>query len=96
MTAYHRGGLSSEQVRATRLFYSLRSRLLYAKKHFPIWQVWTLLVATLFVEGPVRLVTRLLFGRPAQAFETVAAYRRLLTFLWWNGLRGRSEWVVRP
>lgn len=32
--AYHKGGGASERVKAGRLFYTLRSRLLYAAKHF--------------------------------------------------------------
>ena len=32
--AFHRGGGSSEQVPAQRLFYSLRSRMAYSHKHF--------------------------------------------------------------
>lgn len=32
--AYHKGGGTSEQVRAHRLFYTQRSRILYAFKHF--------------------------------------------------------------
>lgn len=34
LTAFHRGGGVSEQVKAQRLFYSLRSRVIYARKHF--------------------------------------------------------------
>ena len=34
--AYHKGGGVSEQVKAHRLFYSLRSRILYARKHFSV------------------------------------------------------------
>src|SRR5258708_40080093 len=32
--AYHRGGGCSEQAKAARLFYALRSRILYSYKHF--------------------------------------------------------------
>ena len=32
--AYHKGGGTSEQIKSTRLFYSLRSRILYSYKHF--------------------------------------------------------------
>lgn len=90
VTAYHRGGLSSDQVRATRLFYSLRSRMLYAQKHFPRWQVWGLLFATLAVEGPARLMERLGRGRLVEAREVLAAYRRFWTFLTAGGLTGRT------
>ncbi len=32
--AYHKGGGTSEQIKARRLFYSLHSRILYWYKHF--------------------------------------------------------------
>src|SRR3972149_1193111 len=33
-TAFHKGGGCTDAVKATRLFYSLRSRLQYGRKHF--------------------------------------------------------------
>src|SRR5258706_863937 len=43
-TAYHKGGGSSQQAKAARLFYSLRSRLLYGFKHYSFAQGFTLAV----------------------------------------------------
>jgi hypothetical protein len=48
--AYHAGGGTSHQVKAMRLFYSLRSRLLYGFKHFPLWQAWVLTGVTMIME----------------------------------------------
>jgi hypothetical protein len=48
--AYHAGGGTSHQVKAMRLFYSLRSRLLYGFKHFPLWQAWVLTGVTMIIE----------------------------------------------
>lgn len=48
--AFHSGGGTSRQVKAHRLFYSLRSRLLYGFKHFPRWQAWGLAFVTLVIE----------------------------------------------
>lgn len=48
--AFHAGGGASNQAKARRLFYSLRSRLLYATKHFSAAGVGLVLLATLLVE----------------------------------------------
>lgn len=53
---YHKGGGTSEQIKSTRLFYSLRSRLLYAAKHFGSVEFSIVLLATLFLEPIARLV----------------------------------------
>ena len=54
--AYHAGGGTSRQVKDVRLFYSLRSRLLYGFKHFPSRQAWFLMVITMAVEPFSRLL----------------------------------------
>ncbi|MGI9234476.1 MAG: glycosyltransferase family 2 protein [Woeseiaceae bacterium] len=48
--AFHLGGGTTQQIKATRLFYSLRSRLLYGFKHFSLGKAWLLLAVTLVVE----------------------------------------------
>lgn len=48
--AFHAGGGTSNQVKARRLFYSLRSRLLYAAKHFSVAGALVVFLATLLVE----------------------------------------------
>lgn len=52
--AFHLGGGCSSQVKARRLFYSLRSRLLYGFKHFSRWQGWGIVVVTCIAEPCVR------------------------------------------
>jgi len=84
--AYHRGGLSSDQIKATRLFYSLRSRLLYAFKHFSFFRARVVLVLTFAIEGPARGVHALARGGGAPA-EVVVAYRRLWDFVRCPGWR---------
>jgi hypothetical protein len=78
--AYHRGGLSSDQVKAARLFYSLRSRLLYAWKHFPPFQAGLVTAVTFGVEWPARLAVAAVQGGGALA-ETALAFRRLRRFV---------------
>ena len=53
---HHKGRVSSEQVRGERLFYLLRSRTEYARKHWPPWQVVLLSAVQLVVELPVRAI----------------------------------------
>jgi GT2 family glycosyltransferase len=51
---HHSGQISSDQVKGKRLYYQLRSRTEYARKHWPAWQAPTLAALTLGVELPVR------------------------------------------
>lgn len=48
--AFHAGGGTSNQVKARRLFYSLRSRLLYTAKHFSSAGAALVFLATLLLE----------------------------------------------
>lgn len=75
--AFHAGGGTSRQVKVHRLFYSLRSRLLYAFKHFPRWQAWLLLVVTNTIEPFTRSAWCLLRGDFAGIKHIWAAYRML-------------------
>lgn len=52
---YHKGGGTSEQVKAQRLYYSLQSRLLYSAKHFGTAPSGVLLLGTLFIEPLARV-----------------------------------------
>lgn len=75
--AFHAGGGTSDQVKARRLFYSLRSRLLYAFKHFSFLAALMVLLTTLILEPLARSV--LAMGRRSLAGlkETWAGYRML-------------------
>lgn len=75
--AYHKGGGTSEQVKARRLFYSLRSRILYGYKHFTPTQATLLLVATLCFEPLTRLSFNLFQGAFRSARETISGYLML-------------------
>jgi N-acetylglucosaminyl-diphospho-decaprenol L-rhamnosyltransferase len=52
----HAGNVSSNQIRGTRLYHLLRSRLLFAYEHWPRWQAGVLVVLTLSVEPVARVV----------------------------------------
>lgn len=75
-TAYHRGGGCSDQVKATRLFYSLRSRLQFAHKHYRAHEV-AYVCALTFLELPLRLVRAATRFSREDARNTLAAYVQL-------------------
>lgn len=79
--AFHAGGGTSQQVKAVRLFYALRSRLLYGFKHFSRIRAFMLLALTMLVEPVSRVVFSFLRGGVRDVRDTMAAYRML-----WHGL----------
>jgi GT2 family glycosyltransferase len=75
---FHAGNVSSNQVRGTRLYHVLRSRLLFAYEHWPRWQAAVLVVLTLSVELAARLA-RAVWRRDGSDLSAVAAaYDKLL------------------
>lgn len=79
--AFHAGGGTSNQVKALRLFYSLRSRLLYARKHFSLTGLFFLLLATLLIEPLSRLLLALARRSWSGFKETCSAYVMLWRWL---------------
>jgi len=75
--AFHYGGGTSEQVKATRLFYSLSSRILYAFKHLGGLRGTLVLLATLMLEPVARLIAALGRGDLPAAWQTLNAYYKL-------------------
>jgi N-acetylglucosaminyl-diphospho-decaprenol L-rhamnosyltransferase len=75
--AYHRGGGVTEQVKPTRLFYSLRSRIQYAYKHFNRSTATLLTLGTLFVEPVSRVALAIIRRSPSQLVDTVKGYALL-------------------
>jgi len=76
--AFHAGGGASEKVKAHRLFYSLRSRLLYASKHFSFISYWTLVGATLLIEP----ISRAVFSLARSGLEDLRNTLRGYVMLW--------------
>ena len=56
----HAGGGTSSQVKAERLFYSNRSRILYSFKHFEKYQAVLVLFLTVFIEPFSRIMHSIL------------------------------------
>lgn len=80
-TAFHKGGGCTDAVKATRLFYSLRSRLQYGKKHFSAAGNMGLMITTVFVEFGARVFAAVLALSPSQMRETLSGYGKLLGYL---------------
>ena len=92
--AYHKGGGTSEQVKATRMFYSLRSRILYGYKHFGWFSATFLMAGTLFVEPISRLALAIWRRSGREAKETLKGYAmlwRALPKLFRNTLGGGRQ-----
>lgn len=85
--AFHAGGGTSKQVKAHRLFYSLRSRLLYAFKHFSWLGAFAVLLATLLLEPLSRSALALFRHSWSSLKETWVAYAML-----WRWL---PQWVFK-
>jgi GT2 family glycosyltransferase len=75
--AFHMGGGASRQAKPQRLFYSLRSRILYARKHFGALGYSAVIVTTLALEPCTRLLAAAIQRDRAVAAETLGGYRLL-------------------
>lgn len=78
--AYHRGQGTSDRVRAKRLFYSLRSRIRYAFKHFDLFSAYFILFLTLFIEPFSRILLDICRLSVGGVKDTVYGY----LLLWLN------------
>lgn len=79
--AYHKGGGTSERVKAKRLFYSLESRIKYSKKHFPPISSSLVIVSTLAVEPFIRMGENIFLGSKENLLNTLKAYKMLYKHL---------------
>ena len=87
-SAYHKGGGTSERVKATRLFYALRSRIQYGYKHFGWWGATSVMLATLLLEPFTRICLALTQRSFAPVKETLVGYAALWrTLPQWIGNR---------
>ncbi|MDO6764817.1 glycosyltransferase family 2 protein [Agarivorans sp. 1_MG-2023] len=85
--AFHEGGGTSNQVKAARLFYSLRSRLQYSFKHFHWFKASIITLVSIIIEPLMRCLLCVsrkdLFG----VKETLLAYKNLLKWYVTKGER---------
>lgn len=75
--AFHKGGGTSNQVKALRLFYILRSRLQYSFKHFTPWGAGLVVASTLVAEPIARTLLGVARRSVADLHETWQAYAML-------------------
>lgn len=80
INAYHVGGGVSRKVKAERLFYSLRSKFLYANKHFNFFSYLLVVFSIFSTELISRTIFSLLKLDFSTLFETINAYKMLI--LW--------------
>jgi hypothetical protein len=72
--AFHHGGGTTDQIKALRLFYVLRSRLVYVAKHFGYGRAIWIMIASLTFEFWARLGWSLLKFSGIDFVETLHAY----------------------
>ena len=85
--AFHAGGGTSNQIKAQRLFYVLRSRILYAHKHFSRLGCLTVCLSTFLVEPFSRSALSIARRSGSALKETWQAYLML-----WQWL---PKWIFR-
>jgi N-acetylglucosaminyl-diphospho-decaprenol L-rhamnosyltransferase len=83
----HIGCVSSNQKRGQRLFYFLRSRTLYAFKHFSRQDAWLLTILTLTLELMARLILSLASFSACRMTETVEGYYYLIRHFLRKGIQ---------
>jgi GT2 family glycosyltransferase len=71
---FHAGGGASGRVKDVRLFYAIRSRLIYGFKHFSLWQAWLLLALTVFLEPLLRIAFSFARGGVREVSDTCRGF----------------------
>jgi N-acetylglucosaminyl-diphospho-decaprenol L-rhamnosyltransferase len=93
---FHTEGRSSSNRPDLRLYHSLRSRLLFANRHWPRWQGNALVALTLMIELPARLVRGCVHADSRDVAATLAGSRRLIRELPILMRAPRTGRAVRP
>lgn len=89
---FHRGGGTTDQVKAHRLFYVLRSRLLYAFKNLGRPAGWAVLALTLLVEPAARVAQGALRLSAGEIVQSLRGFRMLLADLPRTLRTARGRW----
>jgi len=80
--AFHYGGVSSSKVIANRLFFNLRSRLQYFYKLHNVATTLFIILVTLFIEFPARLIHAIFIMQSyTLIIETLKGYKMFLVSL---------------
>jgi len=75
--AIHTGGGCTEKAKSSRIFYNLRSRILYVNKHIGALEAFILHLLTLFIEPVTRIFYALFWLKIKDIKDTVIAFREL-------------------
>jgi len=78
---FHKGGGTSDQVKAKRLYYSLQSRLIYANKYYSKKDFIFTSMLTIIIEPFSRLFNNIIRLNYSGFGETLKAYKMLYTYL---------------
>jgi GT2 family glycosyltransferase len=76
--AFHKGGGVSEQVKAKRLFYNLKSRMIYSFEHFGKIKGLFVMLITMILEPFSRLVFLSIKRNKSEIYELISGYKMLL------------------
>lgn len=83
-SVYHKGGGVSEKVKAQRLFYNLRSKILYSRKHFNFISGFFVSFFILFCEPVARVINAIFNSSIDSIKEILSGYKKLYLFLFLN------------
>lgn len=89
--ALHIGAGCTHQIRGRSLFYSLRSRLAYADKHFRGWRSRLIKTCTMIVEPTIRISFALLKLKWVNVTQLMFAFGKL-----WQSSLAASPWRACP
>lgn len=78
---FHATNVSSDRIRAKRLFYVLRSRHQYGRRHWTRWESSGVVLLSLTVELLARMATEMFRRRRPFPGETLAGYVRYVCYL---------------
>lgn len=78
--AFHEGGGTTSQVKAMRLFYSLRSELIFLKKHFGVFRTVLPLLSMIFIQPLTRSILAASRFSILECKELFHAY--ILLYVW--------------
>lgn len=82
--AIHKGGGSSESVKAFRLCLSLESKIKYADKHFPRWQKWLLTLVIFTFEFLLRIAYSIKTDPSRKSYHEILQAYKMLWLRWKN------------
>jgi len=86
VSAYHKGNGSTGQIKPSRLFYSLKSRIQYGFKHYSYWESIILVLISIIFEPVTRILLSIKRFSLADFKETMIGYGKLLSYLIRGGL----------